>query len=91
MQTPEALVEALEEAERLAEKARLKRHHRHRVIKRRQAILRRYAIPGSTLMKPLVEGGRLNKYNLSCSCPICKLEKHKGREKPQYWEYDDEY
>lgn len=83
----------VEEAERVAEKARMKRHHRYRVIKRRQEILKRYAIPGTTLMRPLVEGGRLDKYNLSCSCSICKMEKHHGLEKPQYrvWKGDLEW
>jgi radical SAM superfamily enzyme YgiQ (UPF0313 family) len=77
--------EELELKEQEREKNREKRHHRQRIINKRKRIVQRWVMPDFPFIRqPLLEEtGRLAKFNLACSCSICRMEKHWGLEKPQ--------
>lgn len=65
------------------EKRATKRHHRQRVItKRTKIICYSWKLPDSSCFYS--EPGRMDKYNLSCNCWICKGEKKAGILKAKY-------
>jgi hypothetical protein len=81
----ELMLDELLEKEKEKEKHRRTRHHRERIINKRKKILQRWFVPDAYVMvHPLIKkSGKLAKYNLACSCCMCRMEKHWGLEKPQ--------
>ena len=65
------------------EKRAIRRHHRQRVItKRTKIIYYIWRLPDSFYLYS--EPGRMDKYNLSCNCWLCKGEKKAGIVKVKY-------
>lgn len=68
-------------------KARNRIHHRNRIIEKRKRIVEQNFLWNSGLQIKgenhpfLQEPGRMAKYNLACSCHLCKSEKHNKEEK----------
>lgn len=78
-----------EERLKAREKHSRTRHHRRRIIKKREKILLDcWRCPENLL---LIHTGRLAKFNLSCNCWMCRWEKKAKIEKPKYKWIEDDY